>query len=151
MMRTNEMGRVLRGLVAPVAVFALVGCYQHTYHVGSGAPTGSLVYENWTNHWLWGLVSPEEAVVLDAVCPSGNATIRSETTFLNGLVSALTSGIYTPTTVQVRCDTGSNGDLDLDATGVARIVSDPAFLDWVEAVAPELVAEAEAAQQLLQP
>ena len=36
-----------------------------------------------------------------------------------------------------------------DEEDIARIVSEPTFLDWIEAVAPDLLQEAEDAQQLL--
>lgn len=142
--------RKTRTLCAAMVAVALAGCYRHTIHVGAGAPRGLVVYDHWTHHWLFGLVNPEEDIYIEDVCPSGNATIRGEATFLNGLVSALTSGIYSPTTVTVRCDSGSSQDLDLNETDVATIVSDPAFLDWVDAVSPELLDEAKQGQLLLQ-
>lgn len=150
MMQGEKMSGGAWTVCATVITLALVGCYQHTVQVGAGAPRGQVVYDQWTNHWLFGLVSPEADIYLEDICPSGNATIHGEVTFLNGLVSALTSGIYSPTTVTVRCASGSDEDLDLDETDVEAIVSDPAFLDWVEAVSPELLDEAEQAQMLLQ-
>ncbi len=135
------------GLFAPVLV--LLGCFEHTITVGAGAPSGQVVHQEWDHHWLGGLIDPDQELELQEVCPSGNATIHGEMSFLNGLVGILTGGIYMPTTVTVRCDTGQNAEFDLDEEDVARIVSDPAFLDWVEAVAPDLLEAAEDAQQLL--
>ena len=137
----------------PVALFAPVlvlgGCFEHTFTLGAGAPAGEVVHDEWDHHWLAGLIDPGQELELRDVCPSGNATIHGEMSFLNGLVGILTGGIYMPTTVTVRCDTGASADFDLDDEDVARIVSDPAFLDWVEAVAPDLLEAAEDAQQLL--
>jgi hypothetical protein len=66
------------------------------------------------------------------MCPSGNATIHEEVSFLNGLVGALTGEIYATTTVEVRCDTRS-ADLDFSAADVERIVTSPGFFAWVVA------------------
>ena len=150
MMKGTKTRLGARTAYAAVCALALVGCYQHTIQVGAGAPRGRIVYDHWTHHWLWGLVSPSEDIYLSDLCPSGNATIRGEATFLNGLVSALTSGIYSPTTVTVRCASGGSEDLELDEDAVEEIVSDPAFLDWVGAVSPELLEKATEAQRFLQ-
>lgn len=60
-----------------------------------------------------------------------------------GRYALVTVGIYVPRTVQVRCE-GSGADLDLSEDEVRRIVSDPVFLDRVEALLPDQV---EAVQQ----
>lgn len=114
-----------------------------------GAPHGDIVHDEWDHHWLGGLIDPDQELVLREICPSGKATIHEEVSFLNGLVALLTGEIYSPTTVTVRCDTGVSADFDLDEEDIARIVSDPTFLDWIEAVAPDLLQEVQDAQQLL--
>jgi hypothetical protein len=103
------------------------------------------MHDEWRHHWLWGLISPDKELALRDVCASGDATIETEMTFLNGLVSALTSGIYSPTTVKVRC-VGATATLELDDADVARIVADPRFLSWVAEEAPDRLAEARVAQ-----
>jgi hypothetical protein len=140
-----------RSLARTLAIFVLgvaaAGCYHHSFTVGAGAPGGALVHDEWRHHWLWGLVDPDSDLELRQVCPSGDATIEGEVTFLNGLVHVLTSGIYTPTTVRVRCSgTRAELDLELDADEVARIVEDPVFLLWVSHVVPEHLATAAAVQ-----
>jgi hypothetical protein len=95
------------------------------------------VYDEWRHHWLFGLISPEHELEIQQICAgSANATIEQEQTFLNGLVGALTGGIYSPTTIQVRCATGRI-DLDLNEDELRRITSDPIFRDRVEAVLVE--------------
>ena len=131
------------------AVVALAGCYEHTVTVGAGAPNGRIVYDEWKHHWIGGLIDPNQELELRDVCPSGNATIHNEMSFLNGLVNALTAGIYAPTTLTVRCATGRNAEFGLDAEDVAEIVSDPGFLEWVGASAPQLLERAMLAQQQL--
>jgi hypothetical protein len=67
--------------------------------VGQGAPGAPVVYEEWQQKWLAGLIGDTNLDV-EQRCPSGNATIHDEHTFLNGLVGILTPGIFTPTTVR---------------------------------------------------
>jgi hypothetical protein len=150
-MKASNPG-VARGRFVALAVIAIAAtaCYHHTFTVGAGAPGGTLVHDEWRHHWLWGLVDPDSELELRQVCPSGDATIEGQVTFLNGLVSALTSGIYSPTTVRVRCSGTSADagvDVDLDAGAVERIVSDPAFLPWVHDALPARLDEARSASE----
>ena len=119
---------------------ALAGCYEHTFHVGAGAPYAPVVEDEWQNFWLGGLIGHYRLDV-ERLCPTGDATIEAKQTFLNGLVAALTSGIYTPTTVKVRCRTGRRADLGLSAQDVRTLVGDPAFMDWVGQDMPGLLDE----------
>ena len=148
-MKKMGMSMGFRAVCTLGAVVALAGCYEHTVTVGAGAPTGRIVYEEWKHHWLGGLIDPDQELELREVCPSGNATIKNEMSFLNGLVNGLTAGIYAPTTLRVRCATGRRAEFELGAEDVAGIVSEPGFLDWVGAAAPELLEQATWAQQQL--
>jgi hypothetical protein len=125
----------------------LAGCFQHTFTVGAGAPDGDLVYKAWHHHWVFGLIQPEyqEDVLVSQLCPSGNATILKETTFLNGLIDVLIGFLYSPTTVTITCDDGTEAQVELDAEEVAAIVYDPLFLEIVAERAPERIAEVQAA------
>lgn len=68
--------------------------------------------------------------------------------FLNGLVSALTSGIYSPTTVRVRC-ADQRVALELGVEDVRRIVGDAAFLSRVGEVAPHRLEDVRSGQREL--
>ena len=124
-------------------MLALVGCFQHTFTIGTGAPEGELVYKAWHHHWLFGLIRPEfqENVLVSKVCPSGNATIHKETTFLNGLIDVLIGFIYSPTTVTITCDDGSQSPIALSAEEVSDIVNDPLFLEIVDERLPGRMAD----------
>jgi hypothetical protein len=126
-------------MLALVVMLPLTGCFQHTFTVGIGAPEGELVYKAWHHHWLFGLIRPEyqEKVLVTMVCPSGNATIHKETTFLNGLIDVLIGFIYSPTTVTITCDDGSQSPIELSADEVSEIVNDPLFLEVVAEEVPE--------------
>ena len=136
------MKQMVRGMMTMGLLVAASGCYEHTYTVGQGAPVGPVVYSEWHSSWLGGLIG-ERNIVVDRVCPSGNATIHDEMSFLNGLVATLTAGIYTPTEVKIRCDTGVAVGLQLDEQDVQSIVSSPVFLDRVERLIPERSIEVE--------
>lgn len=140
----SRLGATLAGIALMVG---LAGCYEHTVTVGAGAPHGRLVYDHWENFWLAGLIGHVEVDVM-SLCPSGDATIYARQTFLNGLVSGLTSGIFTPTSVTVRCADGGRSDMALSAEDMARLAASPRLLVWVDQVMPRRhseVAEAQAA------
>ena len=134
-------------LLAATLALTLTACLQHTYTIGAGAPAGKQVYKNWHHHWLFGLIRSEhqEELVLANYCPSGNATIHEETSFVNGLVDILTWFIYSPTTVTILCDDGTQAEIALSADDVERIVRDPLFPRYVAEVAPARLAEVDAA------
>lgn len=141
-----KRGSILVGLAALMPVW---GCYEHTFTVGRGAPQAPVVYDHWQNFWLGGLVGHTRMDV-QRMCPSGNATIEAEQTFLNGLVSALTSGIYTPTTLRVRCAHGrATSDVELSSDDVAVIVGSATFKDRIARELPELLDEVTSAQSAL--
>ena len=63
------------------------------------------MYSKWHSHWLFAIIGEDNVDVLK-VCPSGNATVRNDVSFLNGLVGVIIGIIYYPTTVEVFCDGG---------------------------------------------
>lgn len=78
----------------------LTSCYSYKSVVGKGAQ-GKTEVTKW-NHYLIGGLAP--IGVSDSKKMAGGAknyTIHTRQTFINGLVSALTWGIYTPTTTTV--------------------------------------------------
>lgn len=137
-----------KGMTLGWMVVTMSACYEHTFTVGQGAPTGPVVYSEWHSSWLGGLIG-ERNIDVDQVCPSGNATIHDEQSFLNGLVAALTAGIYTPTEVKVRCDTGRAVDIGLDEGDVMSILRAPAFLERIEHVMPRRLDEVQAGLRVL--
>lgn len=81
--------------------FVLTSCYTYKLSVGEGAQTG--VEHRKMNHYLIYGMAP-----IHTVAPSelaGDATdyeITIKHTFVDGLISAITLGLYTPTTTIVR-------------------------------------------------
>jgi hypothetical protein len=143
------MKRFWIAILVALGLLFLAGCFKHTFTVGTGAESGKVVYHHWHHHWLFGIIG-EENLNMAEICPSGNATIHSEMSFLNGIVDLLIGFIYSPTTVTIRCDDGTQTEVELNEEQVSRLVTDPRFLSLVGELVPERLAEAEAAVRNLQ-
>ena len=138
-----------RMMAATGLIVVAEGCYEHTYTIGAGAPAGPVVYGEWQSHWLAGLIG-ERTHELGELCPSGNATIHDEQTFWNGLISVLTTGIYTPTTVTIRCSTGQSAQLQLSRKEIVSILTAPAFRKRLEVVLPGRLREVDSGIEALE-
>ena len=80
--------------------FLMTSCYTYTTVVGSGAQ-GSQEVKEW-NHYLIGGLAPLEVSDSKAMAAGAeNYTVKTEQSFVNGLVSAITFGLYAPTTTTV--------------------------------------------------
>ena len=134
-----------RSFFTIVMLLFTAACFEHTYTAGAGAPNAPVVYSRWHNRWLGGLISPDQQIEIQQMCPSGNATIHEEVSFLNGLVGALTGRIYAPTTVEV-CYDNRSADLGFSAADVERIVASPEFVQWVAATTPWMLEQVQDAQ-----
>ena len=91
----------VRRAAAVVAAFALTGCYHAV--IQTGRPESSDVISiKWANSFVYGLVPPP---VLETAsrCTNGVAKVETQHSFLNGLVAAITFGIYTPMQLDVTC------------------------------------------------
>ena len=105
----NHMSRInnllLKKMKKPILKFVavlgislmLTSCYTYTFSVGEGAQTGMEVKK--MNHYLiYGLapVNVSDPNVLAGDAEDYNVTITH--TFVDGLINAITLGIYSPTT-----------------------------------------------------
>lgn len=131
-------------VIVAVACVCATSCWKHTFTVGAGAVDGQQVYKKWHHHFLFGLIG-DTNVEVEKVCSSGNATIKDQHSFLNGLIQAVTFGIYGPTTVKVYCDDGKQANIELSGEQVSEIVNDPRFLWVVNDFVPERLAEVQTA------
>lgn len=121
-----------RSAVALVAALAVsMACYHATIETGRPAST-EVITKPWANSWVYGLVPPA-TVSTAAQCPHGAAKVETQLSFLNGLVGALTFGIYTPMDIRVTCASAGTASLpDLrvpdgaDAQQVMRVMVDAA-------------------------
>jgi len=79
----------------------MTSCFTYTFSVGEGAQTGLEVKK--MNHYLiYGLapVSVTDPNVLAGGAENYDVTIQH--TFVDGLINAITFGIYSPTTTIIR-------------------------------------------------
>ncbi len=95
------MKKILFNALILVAVLCFSSCYTVRYDVGAGSQSGVEVKEK--NHFLiYGLAPLNEN---DPAKMAGGATdyqVEITHSFVDGLISAITFGIYTPTTMIVR-------------------------------------------------
>jgi hypothetical protein len=92
--------RIRPVLVALIASF-LAGCYHITVVTGTN-PSSTVVDKPWQMSFVAGLAPPPELNVKDQ-CPNGVAKVETQQSFLNGLVSAISSGIVTPIQATITC------------------------------------------------
>lgn len=88
-----------------VLVGSLTACFHQTVQTGL-SPGATVIDMPWVKTWVFGLIPPEE-IDVRSQCPSGTATVETERSFLNGLVGAVTFGIFTPVHVRITCASGS--------------------------------------------
>lgn len=88
------------GLAAGM-MFMLSSCYTYTYMVGSGPQTNVEVKEK--NHYvIYGLAPIKTSDPIKMAGGAANYQVTIQHTFIDGLLNALTFGIYTPTTTTVK-------------------------------------------------
>ena len=78
----------------------LTSCYSYTSVVGNGAQ-GTTETTNWNHYVIFGLAPVDVSDSKQMADGAENYTVHTRQTFVNGLLSALTFGIYTPTTTTV--------------------------------------------------
>lgn len=79
----------------------LSSCYTYTMTVGKGAQTGIEVRQ--MNHYLiYGLAPLKVSNPEEMAGGAKDYDVKIEHTFVDGLINAITFGIYSPTTTTVR-------------------------------------------------
>ena len=80
---------------------SMASCYTLSYAVGNGSQTGITVVQK--NHYLiGGLAALKTADPTKMAGDSKNYQVTITHTFVDGLINALTSGLYAPTTTIVK-------------------------------------------------
>jgi hypothetical protein len=102
--------RPLAALAVALALTTSAACYHAVVETGRPAGT-TVVQKSWVNTFVFGLV-PASDIDVSAQCPGGVARVETQQTFLNGLVGAITLGIYTPQSATITCAAGRTGALD---------------------------------------
>ena len=86
-----------------IALLTLSGCATQTYHINAGNVSAPTVDESQT-FFISGL-GQEKAMNAASICGGSENIIKVESKheFIDGLMSALTAGIYTPRHAKVYC------------------------------------------------
>jgi hypothetical protein len=82
------------------ASMLLTSCYSYTSVVGNGAQ-GNNETTSWNHYVIYGLAPVGISNSKQMADGAENCTVHTRQSFVNGLVSAITFGIYTPTTATV--------------------------------------------------
>ena len=116
----NKRQRTNFVLVFLPCFFLLAGCYHATIETGLAPGLGSKTVQMWKHSWIYGLVPPS-VVEAQSECENGVAIVETQHSFANGLVGALTGGIYTPMTVMVTCATKDMSAVDESEEAVVSL------------------------------
>ena len=92
----------VRMFAVGLAVIGLSGCYHATVNTGI-EPGARQVQQPWAKGFIFGLVPPNPLNVMDECDDAGVASVETQLSFLNQLVSGLTLGIFTPMEITVTC------------------------------------------------
>ena len=99
--KTKKMKNSMKKLSILFALSILLSsCYSYTSVVGEGAQ-GNRQTTKWNHYLLSGLAPISVSDSQQMANGAKNYTIFTRQTFVNGLVSALTFGIYSPSTTTV--------------------------------------------------
>ena len=91
---------LFKPIVAIALAFTLTSCFTLQYNVGSGAQTG--VEVKGKNHYIiYGLAPLSTTDPTTLAGGAENYTVTIQHTFIDGLLNALTFGLYTPTTTKI--------------------------------------------------
>lgn len=82
------------------AAILLTSCYSYTSVVGKGAQ-GNTKVTKWNHYVIQGLAPVGVSDSQEMANGAKDYTVFTRLSFVNGLVSALTFGIYTPSTTTV--------------------------------------------------
>jgi hypothetical protein len=83
-----------------IATLLLSSCYSYTSVMGKGAQGDEKIAKKNT-YYLYGLVKGDQSNAKEMAAGATNYTVETKHTFINGLLSAITFGIYSPTTTTV--------------------------------------------------
>lgn len=78
----------------------LTGCYSYSFNVGDG-PQQYRKNTEWNHYLIGGLAPIDISDPQEMAYGEENYEVHVRQTFVNGLISGLTFGIYTPTTTTV--------------------------------------------------
>lgn len=96
------MGILKKAAISALAVMMLAGCYKVTYV--SDKPMGETQTGS-QSFFIFGLAG-QANINVPQMCPNGAARLIVQQTFVDGLLGAITFGIYTPRSYELTCAKG---------------------------------------------
>jgi Bor protein len=96
-MKTRLLKLVAGSLLCMVMMSS---CYTYTTMVGEGAK-GTTEVKEWNTYFLFGLIPANTADAKVMAAGAKDYNVKTQQTFVNGLLYCITFGIYTPTTTTV--------------------------------------------------
>lgn len=84
-----------------LSCFLLTSCYTYTTVVGDGAQ-GNKEVTKWNHYLVCGLAPIGVSDSKEMAGGAENYEVTTKLTFVNGLISGITGGIYTPTVTTVK-------------------------------------------------
>lgn len=95
------MKRTIKSIaIIAIASTMLTSCYNYTVTVGNGAK-GNEKVSKWNDHFIEGIVQGKQVNHKELAAGAKDYDVNHKISFGNILISAVTFGIYTPTTVTV--------------------------------------------------
>jgi Bor protein len=85
---------------ALLCMFMMTSCYTYTTVVGEGAK-GNTEVKEWNSYLLFGLIDVGTSDAKQMAAGATNYDVKTQMTFVNGLLYCVTFGIYAPTTTFV--------------------------------------------------
>jgi len=96
------MKKTVLNLVLVLAMaFSLTSCYTYSFTVGKGAQKG-IEYKKMNHYLIYGLAPIGVSNPKEMAGGAEDYDVTIKHTFVDGLINAITFGIYTPTTTIVR-------------------------------------------------
>lgn len=81
--------------------FSMTSCYTYTMTVGKGSQTG-IEYKQKNHYLIYGLAPIDVSNPTEMAGDAQDYEVTIQHTFVDGLLNAITFGIYSPTTTIVR-------------------------------------------------
>lgn len=89
-----------------VPALLTTACYHAIVETGR-SPSATVINRHFQPSFIYGLVPPPPLNVAGQ-CPNGLARVETQHTFVEGLVGAITFGIFTPMTITATCASGTS-------------------------------------------
>ena len=116
------MKRIIFLILLTITIF-INGCYHASITTGLES-SNEIIEKPWALGFVFGLIPPAEIDARDK-CVNGVAKVETKLSFLNQLVSGLTSGIVTPMTIIVTCAVDEKTSMNYDRQNFQTIDISP--------------------------